>query len=185
MDLLRAMKVLEISKERNILDNLHVELVEAYEKYRDILIKIAFRLLSDKPLAEDIVHDVFVCMLKSRSKFCQHPNKEALLIISVKNRIKNEYKKRMRDNNLLEFLKQIYETEFIEAFDLEGYYTLLNNYLNSKEAILLYDFYIQGKPIEIICGELQISRSGVKMRISRAKKKLLNEMGLRKYHQCS
>ena len=50
-----------------------------YQKYRDYLLTLAMAMSNDGATAEDIVHDVFVSLTQSRSKFQLRGNLRAYL----------------------------------------------------------------------------------------------------------
>ncbi|MBN1361112.1 MAG: hypothetical protein JW993_10985 [Sedimentisphaerales bacterium] len=41
-----------------------------YEKYRDDLLRLAVSLLQDKSVAEDVVHEVFLSLIRARCTVC-------------------------------------------------------------------------------------------------------------------
>lgn len=56
-----------------------------YEKYKDYLLTLARALLGEKPAAEDVVHDVFVCFAQSIDKFQLTGSLKAYLATCVRN----------------------------------------------------------------------------------------------------
>jgi RNA polymerase sigma factor (sigma-70 family) len=60
-----------------------------YEKYKNDLLKLAAVLLGDVHAAEDIVHDVFVHVARTRSSLRITGNLKSLLATAVVNRARN------------------------------------------------------------------------------------------------
>jgi RNA polymerase sigma factor (sigma-70 family) len=56
-----------------------------YEKYKDYLLTLARALLGEKPAAEDVVHDVFVCFAQSVDKFQLTGSLKGYLATCVRN----------------------------------------------------------------------------------------------------
>ncbi len=65
---------------------------QIYIEYKNDLLKLATVLLSDVHAAEDIVHDVFVHMAKTRHKLRLTGNLKSLLATTVVNRARNAYR---------------------------------------------------------------------------------------------
>lgn len=152
------------------------ELEQAYHEHVSLMLKMAYLSLGDRQLAEEVVQDVFVSMMQYQEKFCAHNNKKALLIMSLKNRIRNEYSKQNRQKELLEQMKHFYQPIASESFAPRDYLQLLQTYLKEQDAKLLYDYYIVGKSMDTLCNELDITPSGVKMRLHRTKNRLTKNM---------
>jgi RNA polymerase sigma-70 factor (ECF subfamily) len=64
-----------------------------YDKYGDYLLTIAMALLNDHGLAEDVLHDVFVSLAKSVTRFRIQGSLKAYLAISVVNRCRDLMRK--------------------------------------------------------------------------------------------
>lgn len=60
-----------------------------YEKYRDDLLRLATALLGERSLAEDIVHDVFICFVRSARQFQLTGSLKGYLATCVANRARN------------------------------------------------------------------------------------------------
>jgi len=67
-----------------------------YKKYKDNLLRLAFALLNDRNLAEDIVHDCFVSIAQSTEKLKLSGNFKSYLATCVVNRVRNANKVRQR-----------------------------------------------------------------------------------------
>jgi RNA polymerase sigma factor (sigma-70 family) len=67
-----------------------------YEKYKDDLVTLAAALLTDKNLAEDVVHDVFVSFIGSARKFRLTGSLKGYLATCVANNARNKIKSSQR-----------------------------------------------------------------------------------------
>ncbi len=64
-------------------------LAYVYEKYKNILLKIASGLLKQNSIAEDVVHDVFVSLAKSYKNLKPEGNLKSFLAVCVANHARN------------------------------------------------------------------------------------------------
>src|SRR4030042_5903553 len=67
-----------------------------YEKYKDDLVTLAAALLTDASSAEDVVHDVFVCFIKSSERFRLTGSLKGYLATCVANNARNRNKARRK-----------------------------------------------------------------------------------------
>ena len=67
-----------------------------YEKYKNDLVTLAAALLTDVASAEDVVHDVFVCFIKSPERFRLTGSLKGYLATCVANSARNRNKARQK-----------------------------------------------------------------------------------------
>jgi RNA polymerase sigma factor (sigma-70 family) len=67
-----------------------------YDKYRDFLLTLAMQFVNEADLAEDIVHDVFVTLVKSQDRFRLCGNLKSYLATCVANRMRDQLRLRKR-----------------------------------------------------------------------------------------
>jgi RNA polymerase sigma-70 factor (ECF subfamily) len=67
-----------------------------YEKYKDDLVTLAAALLADVASAEDVVHDVFVCFIRSSEGFRLTGSLKGYLATCVANNARNRNKARQK-----------------------------------------------------------------------------------------
>jgi RNA polymerase sigma-70 factor (ECF subfamily) len=67
-----------------------------YEKYKDDLVTLAAALLTDVSSAEDVVHDVFVCFIKSSQRFRLTGSLKGYLATCVANGARNKNRARQK-----------------------------------------------------------------------------------------
>jgi RNA polymerase sigma-70 factor (ECF subfamily) len=72
-----------------------------YEKYLDYLLSVAMAFLNDGAASEDIVHDVFVALAQSASRFQVHGNLKHFLATCVANRARDRLREGKRHRNRL------------------------------------------------------------------------------------
>jgi RNA polymerase sigma-70 factor, ECF subfamily len=72
-----------------------------YERYKRDLLKLAVVLLGDAHAAEDIVHDVFIHVARTRANLRVTGNLRALLATCVANRARNHRRDAYRYSNML------------------------------------------------------------------------------------
>jgi RNA polymerase sigma factor (sigma-70 family) len=71
-------------------------IARVYEKYKNVLLKIASGLLSQNNIAEDVVHDVFVNLAKSYRSLRPEGNLKSYLAVCVANHARNVNKSGQR-----------------------------------------------------------------------------------------
>lgn len=67
-----------------------------YEKYRDNLLLLALSLVTEASVAEDIVHDVFTCFVRSAKEFQLSGSLKGYLTTCVANRARNTNRAKRR-----------------------------------------------------------------------------------------
>jgi len=75
-------------------------LLHIYEKYKDDLVTLAVALLFDVNSAEDVVHDVFISLLKSFEKIRLTGSLKSYLATCVANNARNRNKARQRHQSV-------------------------------------------------------------------------------------
>ncbi|MBN2589909.1 MAG: sigma-70 family RNA polymerase sigma factor [Sedimentisphaerales bacterium] len=77
-------------------------IARVYEKYKNVLLKIASGLLNRNSIAEDVVHDVFVNLAKSHRSLRPEGNLKIYLAVCVANHARNVNKsgQRLESSNL-------------------------------------------------------------------------------------
>lgn len=70
-----------------------------YQRYLDDLLTLAMAMVNDSTLAEDIVHDVFMALVKRQADFQLEGNLKGYLITCVMNRVRDAFRvgKRRQD----------------------------------------------------------------------------------------
>jgi RNA polymerase sigma-70 factor (ECF subfamily) len=71
-------------------------LCRIYEKYRDDLLRLASSLMTESTGAEDVVHDVFTCFVRSAKQFRLTGSLRGYLTTCVANRARNANRAKQR-----------------------------------------------------------------------------------------
>ena len=140
---------------------------EIYEKYSDMLYRIALTHLLSKEDAEDAVHDVFVKYINSTPIFFGEEHEKAWFVRVTVNQCHDAARKRkIRTHSPIEDAAEV--AEEMGAGDVTAAVLALEDIY--KTPILLH--YYEGYSVEECARMLRISVSAVKMRLARAREKL-------------
>lgn len=161
---------------------------ELFENHRDMMLKIALRILGNKSDAEDSVQDAFVRLMSNLEKISQmSKNERAFFCASViKNVSLNCYKKKNRhpyddiDEHYMIVSDYSVEKKADENFLLDEIKLALKELSDRDYSIIYLCFFEQMTPKEI-AGALDISEKNIHKYIDRAKErfiKILNERGI-------
>ncbi len=143
----------------------------AYEKYSDMLYRIALMEIRNHEDAMDAVQDVFLKFMKKNILFASDEHEKAWFIRSTINRCRDIYRKNSLRNH-----EDITEMENLVASDEISDAT--KDVLNAveqlpekiKNVVILH--YLEGLSVDMTAKTLKISSSAVKMRLSRGREML-------------
>jgi RNA polymerase sigma-70 factor (ECF subfamily) len=127
-----------------------------HEKYSERLYGFTFKLLKNKEDALDIVQETFLKIWQKRRELDEDKSFKSFLFTISYNIIMDQLRKRLNDNNYLEFLKQNFKLE---------------QSISENEA----DFNILEKQIQSFIGQLPLRRQEI-YRMSREKGYSNNEI---------
>lgn len=140
-----------------------------YEKYGNMLYKVAFVYLGNAENAEDVLQDVFIAYLNTSKQFKSEEHKKAWLIRVTHNKCINLLKSPSRKNTDIDDVQLSGEEEDRDAkLDVIRQINLLP--ARYKSVIILH--YYNALSVEEIAKILKISKSAVKMRLKRAREAL-------------
>ena len=147
-----------------------MKLEQAYEKYADMLYRLALSHLKNKEDAEDTVQEVFIKYMHHFIPFTDEEHERAWLIRTTVNRCYDllRYNSRRNHEALDELTEEIAAEEneqHIEIFQI-----LEKLPVKNKTVIVLH--YLEGFSVEEIARMLRISVSAVKMRLSRGREQM-------------
>ena len=140
--------------------------IEIVEKYADMIYRIAYQKVLNRYDAEDIVQDVFVKMLSSKSYFRDEEHIKAWLIRVTINLCINYNKSLARQKTVsveqldIPFTQQ--ETGILEELYL----------LPEDERNILYLYYYEGYKIREIAKILRQKQNTINSKLTRARNKL-------------
>lgn len=143
-----------------------IDFESIYDRYADMLYRLAFSHLQNKEDAEDVVQDVFLKYLGTIRPFLNREHEQAWLIRVTVNACydflrKKKYRMHVPIDEIEESLLKEDEILYDVSQMLDG---LPPKY---KTVMLLY--YFEGYSVEEISHILKLSKSAVKMRLSRSR----------------
>ncbi len=142
-----------------------VNLAEAYDKYADMLYRLALTHLGTREDAEDAVHDVFAKYMIASPSFRDSEHEKAWFIRTTVNRCHDIFRHRARRNHLaLEEAENIGHTHEDEPEIIRVVHSLPEKY---KSVVVLH--YLEGFSVEETARILSLTVSAVKMRLSRGR----------------
>lgn len=149
-----------------------------YDKYADLLYRLAYANMQSKVDAEDVVHDVFIKFYEKSPKFHDEEHEKAWLVRVTINMCRDHIrKKKYRSYVPLDEIQEM-EIEDDEKLEVMGHLSeIASNYRN---VIILH--YFEGYTVNEISKMLRISASAVKMRLSRGRELLKNKIEKEENH---
>ncbi len=151
-----------------------------YQYYRVPVIRFSVSIIKDEQEAENIYHEVFMKILKRRSKIRPELNFNSYVFTSVKNEI-FDYLKALNKNNCLKekFWERIHQEEDecsqVKEAQLTKMESIIGN-LSPKRRKILEMNYFEKKSYNEIADILMISKNTVKNQLVKAKFILRKEM---------
>lgn len=155
-----------------------------YYQYRGFMYYIAFGLMKDQYLAEDVVHETFLNLIRIIDNVRTSSEKELMNFLKTLTRHQainmlhklNRYEK--ADESLTENIsmnaKNDPETIAIDRIDFEDLLERVQNMSETYRSTLILK--IQGYKIDEIANILNTTPSNVKVRLHRARRILLHEL---------
>lgn len=157
---------------RDANDCIDIEINDVIEKYSSMVYRIAFSKTNSKNDADDIFQEVFLRYIKNKKPFKDEEHRKAWLIrvtVNCCNKLfssswfkKTEPLSEISDNATVTVSMDSDEKELYEAV-----MELPDNY-----RIVIYLFYYEEMSIDEISKALKISKSNVKVRLTRARNSL-------------
>ena len=145
----------------------------AYEKYADMLYRIALSDLGNTHDAEDAVQDTFVAYFSYKGSFETEEHLKAWLIRVLINKARDELRrKKVRSHASFDEIPEIASAEPEDRGVMEEIQKLPEKY---KTPIILH--YLEDIPVERIAKILGITLSGAKMRLKRGRDMLREKLG--------
>lgn len=135
------------------------------------MLKYAEIALNNRPLAEDAVQTTFKIALEKIDDFINSPKPVGW----IKNVLKNEIMHKRREQQ--KWQQSLLEAELyqIPVYDEVSIDTTFSG-VNQEALSLLTKIYIDGIPYQQLADQMNISLSALKMRIRRAKDKIIQEL---------
>ncbi len=145
-------------------------LAQAYDKYADMLYRLALSHTGRREDAEDAVQDVFMKYIASSPSFRDDEHERAWLVRVTVNRCHDLVRKgKIRTHESLDDITEVASEESPAEEILKTLHELPETY---RTAITLH--HLEGFSVEEVSAILSISLSAVKMRLSRGRELLKN-----------
>ncbi len=145
----------------------------AYDRYADMLYRIALSDLGNSHDAEDAVQDTFVAYFSYKGSFETEEHRKAWLIRVLINKVRDELRrKRVRSYTSFDDIPEIASAEAEDRGVIEEIQKLPEKY---KTPIILH--YLEDIPLDKIAKILGITLSGAKMRLKRGRDMLKEKLG--------
>lgn len=153
----------------SIFNRQKIDIGEAYQKYADVLYRVALAHTSNDADAQDVVQDVFIKYMTKAPLFSSDEHERAWLLRVTINRCHDVIRRlKVRDTLPLDEAVHIAaedKTDISEVLDCLSHIPEKN-----RDVVILH--YLEGFSQQETAKILGISLSAVKMRISRAKEAL-------------
>lgn len=146
---------------------------ELFETYQNNLYAVAFNVCKNAQDAEDVVQDTFIQYYSSKKEFDNERHIRAWLIRVAINKAKNMNRAFWRRNKMS--LEDYMETLAFETPESEELFETVMR-LPDKYRIAVHLFYYEDCPVREIADILKISESNVKVRLSRARALLKEQL---------
>lgn len=149
---------------------------EIYDKYADMLYRIALTHLKSKTDAEDAVHDTFYRYITKHKHFNDEEHLKAWLIKVLVNICYDMLRKNKNIHSLNDIdIEDIQSDENIENEKYQEILAVLEK-LEAKYKTVVILYYLEELSIEEIATSLKLSKSAIKMRLSRARQMIAAEV---------
>lgn len=146
---------------------------ELAEKYQNNLFAIAFNICKNKEDAEDVVQDTFIQYHTIKKNFESEQHIRAWLIRVTINKAKNMNHTFWRKNKMS--IEDYMETLVFETSESETLFETVMK-LPEKYRIVIHLFYYEDYSVREIANVLRISESNVKVRLSRGRSILKEQL---------
>ena len=149
-----------------------------YEKYSQLLYRIAFTYLKNQDDVADLLQDVFIKRLYKAPEFESDEHEKRWMIRITVNLAKDQLKSFWRKNVIVDAEETLLQSEcqgwkFNDAE--KEIYTLVME-LPEKQKIVTYLYYFEGYTCREIAEILNCKESAIKMRLKKAREILKMEM---------
>lgn len=146
---------------------------QAYDRYADMMYRIAYLHTGNAAESEDILQEVFINLLYNAPRFADDEHKKAWLIRVTTNKCRDYLKSsRRKDMSLNEEILTNSSVEGDKILDIQS--KIIG--LKDKYKTVVYLFYYEDYSVKQISSCLKVSESTVKMRLKRAREILKKEL---------
>lgn len=146
-----------------------------YTKYRYLMLHVANKILQNHHDAEDAVHEAFLSVIKNLDKFSdvESPKTRSLIVLIAERKAIDILRKKHK-KNLAEINEDILGIEMPAPGDLGVADAIVRLSANHREVLLMrFDIGLTNREIAKL---LDITESGVRKLLGRAKRELRSEL---------
>lgn len=146
-----------------------------YSQYRYLMLHVANKILQNHHDAEDAVHEAFLSVIKNFDKFSdvESPKTRSLIVLIVERKAIDILRKKHKEN-LAEINEDILGIEVPAPGDLGVADAIVRLSANHREVLLMrFDIGLTNREIAKL---LDITESGVRKLLGRAKRELRSEL---------
>lgn len=152
------------------------EIARLYVECRDKMLIFVNATVRNRMVADDIVQDVFLEALKKYSFFKVHPNQIGWLYRTARYKVR-EYERKLAEEHTI----GIEEDGLIAGKKESGYQEtefkmMLNAALTSEERMRYFRYFCWGYSVEEMAAFEGVSVNNMRVRLSRLRKKLLQQV---------
>lgn len=140
--------------------------IEIIKKYSNMVYRLAFSMMKNKPDADDVYQEVFLRFLKRKPVFDNEEHEKAWFIRVTINCAKTSLKSFWHTK--VEELDEAFESQAIETDDL----SFALKKLSKKDSAVIHLFYYEDMTTSQITEVMNLSESNVRMLLTRARRKL-------------
>lgn len=166
--MLLYMSIIETPEERDLFERI-------YTQYRYLMLHVASKILQNHHDAEDAVHEAFLSIIKNFDKFSDvgSPKTRSLIVLIVERKAIDILRKKHKEN-LAEINEDILGIEVPAPGDLGVADAIVRLSANHREVLLMrFDIGLTNREIAKL---LDITESGVRKLLGRAKRELRSEL---------
>lgn len=162
------LSMIETTEERDMFE-------KVFLKYRYLMLHVASKILQNHHDAEDAVHEAFISVIKNIDKFSdvESPKTRSLIVLIVERKAIDILRKKQKED-LLEINESIVGIELSVPGDLGVADALARLPAHYREVLLMR--YDNGLTTREIAKLLDITESGVRKMLGRAKRELRSEL---------
>lgn len=152
---------------------------ELMEKAYDKIYMFVSRGCSDREFVEDVVQETFLEAYRKIDNLRSHPNEMGWLYNTAKNKRmklgakRSEFYLLSEDSEIMEELK----SDRDDYGEIEIAETIKNS-ISEKDYEMFRDYYLNGYSSEEVADKYGVDKGGIRMRMSRMKKKLKDDIAV-------
>ena len=148
------------------------EFEEFYRMYYEVVAKFIFRQTEDSDVTEDMVQEIFCLAYEKWPKLSGHPCREGWLLQVAKFKLL-EFWRKMERQDVLSVEEELPEPGVVdENYGMVEIEAVAEANLKMEEWNLMRSYYLEDKNVSLLAEQAGVADTCMRMRISRATKKL-------------